>query len=164
MVRTTVPPQQIIKQHKDQRNCTVSTDAPKAHRSTLKEISLAPTERLDPDATERQPGRIDDNLQSEPTFPEAMESKRDRKVRKHAQEEVAHVPRKDLGSTHTSHSTTKHNMQKERKRQKFTSNSNEEIRTGVNGITCYYTNADGVMNKRHEIEANIDIYQPKIIY
>ena len=33
----------------------------------------------------------------------------------------------------------------------------------LNGIKCYYTNADGMMNKRKEIEVFIELYKPEII-
>ena len=33
----------------------------------------------------------------------------------------------------------------------------------IDGIQCYYTNADSVMNKRHELKIKIEIYQAQII-
>ena len=42
-----------------------------------------------------------------------------------------------------------------------TSGRNEKLHD-IDGIQCYYTNADSVMNKRHELEINIEIYQPQI--
>ena len=43
-----------------------------------------------------------------------------------------------------------------------TSGSDEKLHK-IDGIQCYYTNADSVMNKRHKLEINIEIYQPQII-
>jgi hypothetical protein len=38
-----------------------------------------------------------------------------------------------------------------------------DVITELNGIQCYYTNADCLMNKRREVEVIIEMYKPKII-
>ena len=68
----------------------------------------------------------------------------------------------------------KPNMKRTKKTDKEVDNTgNEPDSSGSNkqfheidGIQCYYTNADmadSVMNKRHELEIKIEIYQPQII-
>jgi hypothetical protein len=42
--------------------------------------------------------------------------------------------------------------------------SSTSVHSNVNKfLTCYYTNCDGILNKRHELEATIELHSPDII-
>ena len=79
-------------------------------------------------------------------------------------------PQREKADSTINARSTEHNAHKKTEEPESTGNKQHnlndktsEINDVICGIQCYYTNAAGVMNKRLELETNIEIYQPKII-